>query len=528
MINRQSQKFFWFALIFHAILWTLLPGLLHNGYKPDVIEQLFIGREWVLVSARHPALAANFLELLNLFFSRAFFVPFLASQICMGLTVWAVWKLGRSVLTPFHALVAALSMLAYWFFTIESTKYNVNIPYIAFWTLSICFTYKAVLTNKVQYWILTGAALGLGLQSKYSMILLVFTILFFFVVDSRARKTWKTSGPYLTTLVAFIIFLPSILTLIFRQDLPLPSYIAEPREIPLTQQFYQTIRFSAAQLGFLILPFLILLTVIKIPLKRQKNLTTEQRWCFWFLTVMIFLPLAEHALIGLGYLAKINADYGSPIWPMISVWFLLLFRLREEKEKSESEPILEPAVPAGTKPLIAPKIFIVTLVVIEIILAIAFVIQSCVSPYLLGKPRRFHFPMQELGVACEKIWSEHAAGHCPYTTGNWWLAGNAAEGMRPSPSVHAIGSFARIQVEDSPSNWSTDNDVNSRGGLILWDDNTSTETDIDFLQKRFPKAIRLESLILPYKKFKNISPLKIGMAIVLPAEEPARTELIDK
>ncbi len=137
---RRWTMMFWCVVLVHAALWTLLPGLLHSGYKPDVIEQLFIGREWVPASSRHPALPAFLVELVNLITGRAFWSPFFVSQLCALATVWGVWQLGRKVLTPASALVASLSVLLYWYFTIESTKYNQNLPYIAFWTLSILFT----------------------------------------------------------------------------------------------------------------------------------------------------------------------------------------------------------------------------------------------------------------------------------------------------------------------------------------------------------------------------------------------------
>jgi 4-amino-4-deoxy-L-arabinose transferase-like glycosyltransferase len=348
-------------------LWTFLPGLLHTAYRADVLEQLLTGREWVPASARHPALPAIMLELINLVTGRAFFSPFLVSQFCMFLTVWAVWKLGRTVLTPFLALTASLSILSYHFFTIESIKYNHNLPYIAFWTLSILFVHESVRTNKLIYWIIAGITIGLDLNSKFSSVLLVFTILLFFGFDSKARKTWQTPGPYLTTAIAFLLFLPQIIWAVFRYKIPLPDYVANPEPLSFFVHFFITMRFLFSQIGYLILPLIILLTAVRIPFKKRTDLTSDQQWSCRFLTAMIFLPLIWHVFFSLGYLESVNGEYGAPIWPIAGILFFLFFQSKKELNNS---------LFSEAKSAMVFKRFGMTVLMIELLLVTVFVIQS--------------------------------------------------------------------------------------------------------------------------------------------------------
>ncbi len=513
-LDRKATWIFWTAVLAHAVLWTLLPGLLHHGYRPDVIEQLFIGREWVPASARHPALPAFLLEIVCLLTDRSFFAPFFVSQCCTLLTVWGVWRLGRILLHPMAALVPPLAMLLYWFFTIESTKYNQNIPYIAFWTLTIYFVYEALRTNRLGFWTAAGVVLGLALNSKYSAVLLAGSILLFFVVDGKARKSWKGIGPYLTTATAFFLFLPQILWMISKKDVIAPSYITDPFSFNFGKQLWMVADFAFCQCGSLILPVLVVGMVLRHPLKKRTDLSEEECWSRRFVGSMILYPFAAHLLVGFTHLRFMTVDYGAPLWPLLGIWLMLRFQSRWTSDRNSN------VEEVSWSPWF--KRFGISLVVAEIAFVSVFVVQDKVSPYLLGKPCRFHFPIEELGEASTEIWSRHAEGTCPYTSGEWWLAGNAAEAMRPSPSVHAIGGFGNMDALDMPTSWSTDNDFNQRGGLIFWDLKASKGRSPKTLLKHFPQAKILPPLTLSYETSAPVPPLKIGVAIVIPEEKKLR------
>ena len=506
---KEAARLFGIAVFVHVIAWTLLPGLLHSAYKPDVIEQLFIGREWVLASSRHPAFPAILLQLVNFVTCRAFLSPFLTSQLCALATVWGVWRLARTVLTPISALAASSSMLLYWYFTVESTKYNQNLPYIAFWTLTVVFVFESLRTNKTIYWVLAGICIGLGLFSKFSMILLVASILIYFVYDAKARQTWKTIGPWLSLLSAMLVFLPIPVWMFLKHDFVAPEYITAPDAIPITWHIGMVLGFLLSQFGILFFPLLPLFFALRLPLVSRIDLTADQRECHRFLSTMILLPLLLHVVIGLFYLEGMNVDYGAPLWPTLGILILLAFRNRDD---DSSEP------PQNRRTLFR---LAATLVVIEAVFIVIFVIQSCFSPYLVDKPRRFHFPMASLGATCEKIWTENVGDQCPFVTGEWWLAGNAAEGMRPSPRVHAIGAFENMDFDDSPTIWSSDEDVNRQGGLILWNPSLYANGQPETLFERFPQATILTPLVIPYERFSNIPSTIIGVAIIKP-KTPSR------
>jgi len=84
-------------------------------------------------------------------------------------------------------------------------------PQGLFWALSIILVYQAVIGKGRYWWYLTGMAFGLGLLSKYTMILMAPCIFFFLLSYPEGRKWLRQKEPYLSFLLGLAIFSPVIL-----------------------------------------------------------------------------------------------------------------------------------------------------------------------------------------------------------------------------------------------------------------------------------------------------------------------------
>ncbi len=81
-------------------------------------------------------------------------------------------------------------------------------PLILFWGLAIFSLYLAVEKENRGLWYLTGIWFGLGMLSKYTMILLIPATLFFLLSFSEGRKWLTRKEPYFALLLAFYSFPP--------------------------------------------------------------------------------------------------------------------------------------------------------------------------------------------------------------------------------------------------------------------------------------------------------------------------------
>lgn len=501
---------FWFVAVFFAAVWVALPTLFQPAYRPDVIELQLVGREWVLATRKHPMLPAWLLESVNLLTHRAFAAPFVASQLCMLLSLWSVWTLGRKLLSERLALIGTFAMLPYWFFTVESVKFNQNIPLIAFWSWTVLLIFQAFQTNRLRFWVGAGLTLGLAFHSKYSAVFLVLALLSCMTFHRKWRNHWKSPGPYLTALVAFLVFLPHLIW-ICQDNFTSLVYAAQSEQDfkpRLLSHFMQPLKFLFCEAGYLVLSLLILLPILGRRWKRKQHRDTATKDGEYYLSFCIGVPLLLHLLIS-GVTSKpLNPEYGAAFWPFFGITLLLRFQ-------------------ADDRPASFFRSFHGVLLA-EMLMICVFLVQSITSPYLTEAPRRFHFPMQQLGAECDRIWSSRFTVPCPTLSGDWWLVGNAAYSMQGRPSVHFYWHDINDPQVKPTGTWSKDEDVNEQGGILLWQlphdadahdepDEAAVASVPEFVALRFPHAEVLpEILTLRYQTGANVPPVKIGVAVIPP------------
>jgi dolichol-phosphate mannosyltransferase len=83
-------------------------------------------------------------------------------------------------------------------------------PLVFFWLLTLFAISKALQTHRAGFWILAGVALGGGLLSKYYAVLLVPSLLLFFVFAPNHRFWLRRWEPWLAVVVALAVFSPVI------------------------------------------------------------------------------------------------------------------------------------------------------------------------------------------------------------------------------------------------------------------------------------------------------------------------------
>jgi 4-amino-4-deoxy-L-arabinose transferase-like glycosyltransferase len=83
-------------------------------------------------------------------------------------------------------------------------------PQGLFWALAVFCVFKAGESGKARFWYGAGLALGLGLLSKYTMVLLVPCV-FLFLVSHETGRTWfRRKEPYLALLLGLLLFSPVV------------------------------------------------------------------------------------------------------------------------------------------------------------------------------------------------------------------------------------------------------------------------------------------------------------------------------
>ena len=526
----RATWWFWTVVLSFAGLWILLPLLFHTGYKPDVIELQFIGKEWVLATRKHPMLPAWILELINILTNRSFAAPFIASALCTVVTLFAVWRLAQKVLSERLALIGTFAMLPFWSITVESIQFNQNTVLMACWTLTMLMFHNAFQTNKKRWWIAAGLTLGLGFHAKYTIILLAIAILFYSLRISRFRRYWKETGPWLTVSLSFAVFLPHLIWLYQTGFWETVAYAAGRQKFQtgLMPHFLFSAEWVVCQFGLILLaPLVLLIPCLGHKWKIRLPQSDLEKETLQYLLYCIIFPFFVFFLFAAVFKSSVNAAHGYTLWFFLGIYLLLRF------QRQDSAEVFRRSFRWSSFAVL--------------VMAVVFILQAVASPYLTGTARRFHFPMRELGAECDRIWSSRFETPCPYTSGEWVYAGNAAYTMKDRPSVHFYCSLhVRGNIGDPEAvptgTWATDEDVNQKGGIILWQasrpseansklfsgirlkQETSESLDLpipDWVHRRFPRAeVFPEILELRYKTGADIPPLRIGIALVPPPKNP--------
>jgi hypothetical protein len=113
----------------------------------------------------------------------------------------------RSINIPFYAAITYITLPAV---SVSSALVSTDPSLIMYWALSMLFFIKATKTNQMRWWILLGISGGLGMLSKYNMLLFAVSAVLYLAFSKNNRKYFTSSGLWLTVTIATAIFLPNV------------------------------------------------------------------------------------------------------------------------------------------------------------------------------------------------------------------------------------------------------------------------------------------------------------------------------
>jgi hypothetical protein len=503
---KQTSQIFWCITFLYGIVWTFLPFLLEPNFRYDVIEMFFIGKEGVIATFKHPALNAIILEVVYQVLGQNSVAPYFLSQIFFLTTAWTIWRLGREFLSPQNALFGSLSFYCYWGFFYKSLYYNHNVILVPAWGFVTLFAFFSLKYNRYRDWIGLGVAIGFGVYCKYTLLLLIVSILLFMFLNKPMRKYWFQLGPYLTLFISLIIAAPLIDWMIQSDFSGLKfTSTAYGLEKTLTNRFIALCNDALIAPPLLAISFIVLLfPLFKFPIRFQK-LDQDQYFVRNFLLGMIGLPWLLSAVSC--FVSATPLEFGSFIQLPIFFGLLLLIVFQKQQTRLANRFVW----------------LIFGLTMFGYLLGYSAHIYH--SRYVTTRLVHYLYPGKQLAKEAEKIWHEKYDKPLPYVTGGWWLAGNVAIYSEDRPTYHGADHPAWLSDDSFPiSNWSTDQDVLKQGGLVFWVTGKDYQTLPELVQKRFPSAQLLpKTICLEPNNLNQKEPFYVGVAII-PPDNSIQTE----
>jgi hypothetical protein len=227
------------------------------------------------------------------------------------LTAMLIFTIAKMLFNARVGFFSAVTYLTMPGISWSSLIISTDVVLLFFWAASMLLFLKALRTdnqpNNLGYWVAAGVAGGLGLLSKYNMMVFPMSVLFFLFSHQQYRQLLKRPGVYVAMAVAVVVFLPNLLWNA-QHGFPTFQHTAEISKLSQkTLHFDELGAFLGGQLGVFGLIFFPLMLYI---FTRAKSLWDNESYRF-----LICFALPFIAIISLqAFLGRAHANWATPTY----------------------------------------------------------------------------------------------------------------------------------------------------------------------------------------------------------------------
>lgn len=207
-LSQNTSILFTFSIIFVSLIIRLICIGSHNvlveeAYYWNYSQHLDFGY------LDHPPMVALLIKISTLIFGTNEFAIRIPALLCWGGAAFFSFKL-TELIHRGSGLNAVLLLSLMPFYFIQSTITTPDQPILVCWSAALYYFYRVFLFDEAQSWYKAGIWLGLGMLSKYTIVLLGPAVLLYLIAVPATRYWFTRKEPYLCVLIAVLYFTPVI------------------------------------------------------------------------------------------------------------------------------------------------------------------------------------------------------------------------------------------------------------------------------------------------------------------------------
>ncbi len=186
------------------LVWMSFNGLLvEEAYYWDYAQHLDFSYY------DHPPMVAVLIKISTMLFGLHPFSVHFPAIFCWALTAVFIFKLTELIKRGAGWYAVMLFAILPYFF-MQSAITTPDTPVMVCWSAALYYLYRSLVLNESRSWYAVGVCLGLGMVSKYTIVLLALPTFLYLVTIPTARVWFARKEPYLAVLIALILFTPVI------------------------------------------------------------------------------------------------------------------------------------------------------------------------------------------------------------------------------------------------------------------------------------------------------------------------------
>jgi dolichol-phosphate mannosyltransferase len=159
----------------------------------------------------HPPMVAWLIRAATAIFGQTQFAVRAGAILCGLITTFFVHRLTRNVYGEAAALASVALTQTLPFFFLSGLLMTPDAPMTAAWAACLYFLERALVADEAGAWWRAGVALGLGLVSKYTILLLAAVAATYVIVNPGSRRWLRRFEPYMAALCALVVFAPVLI-----------------------------------------------------------------------------------------------------------------------------------------------------------------------------------------------------------------------------------------------------------------------------------------------------------------------------
>ncbi len=199
----------WWLVVF-GVTWLVLLGVLSRTPPQDVIEQLVWARSPQWGYYKHPPLPTWLLIAAGTVLPQGVELARALGALCLlgSNLIW--WMVLRRMFAPRVAAILLLASLCITFYSVRLDYFNHNAVMMVWMSISAALAWQLVERPSWLVWLGLGICMGLGMLSKYQMVLAGLALALWWCRLSGWRHPVHLWGAVAAALVALLLLAPNL------------------------------------------------------------------------------------------------------------------------------------------------------------------------------------------------------------------------------------------------------------------------------------------------------------------------------